>query len=142
MEKLTYRQAFDKITEAYIKDEIRPMKAHFCFCGTLANNDSGWQFASRHEHTAYPYTVKDFGRMEAALFSPFTELEYEGIGLINDKILWDGNHHKPISVLPNYEERLFQGMCAALEVLKNIHKSRGENVEDFQFTKRQLKTCI
>lgn len=41
----------------------------------------------------------------------------------------------------NYEEGLFEGMVKALEVLKEIHRSRGENVdEEIQaFTKRNLQ---
>lgn len=40
--KLTYRQAYDKIIDAYFKGEIRPMEAMFCFCGILSDNSSVW----------------------------------------------------------------------------------------------------
>lgn len=37
-----------------------------------------------------------------------------------------------------YEDYLFEGMCAALEVLKDIHKKRGEEVEFKPLVKRVL----
>lgn len=42
---------------------------------------------------------------------------------------------------PLYEDALFEGMCKALEVLKQIHIERGENVEenDNVFHKRTIK---
>ena len=39
------------------------------------------------------------------------------------------------------EDKLFEGMCAALEVLKQIHKERGEDVDSVpEFKKRKLQT--
>lgn len=115
MKQLTYRQAYDKIIDAYFKDEIEPMKQEFCFCGTIAPNGN-WHIQGKGK---YPYSTIEYMRMESALLNK-----------VGDRI--DSQ---------DYESDLFEGMSAALEVLKEIHRSRGENVDEpntHPFTQRQL----
>lgn len=116
MEKLTYKQAYDKIIEAYFKDEIKPYDPKFCFCGTLNKGcDDYWKTYDIKLDGIYYYGA-ELQKLEEALFSK----------------------------LPRYcpdrgEEKLFAGMCAALDVLKEIHRERGENVDELPtLTKRQL----
>lgn len=124
MEKLTYRQAYDKIIDAYFKDEIKPYSPKFCFCGTLCDNSMDWAKDSYLSvmkgapHNDFGnYTGFDYMMMERALFCQDGKLVGEFT-----------------------EEVLFTGMCAALEVLKQIHKDRGENVDNVPvFTKRNLQ---
>lgn len=132
MEKLTYRQAYDKIIEAYFRNEIEPGSNEFCFCGTLSKDDE-WRFAKGNE---YPYSRDEYLKMEHALFS--------GMSIALNTIVSCG-----ISVFDfddlkkkeKYEEALFFGMSSALEVLKDIHRSRGEKEDEAtpEFTKRQLQ---
>ena len=121
MKKTTYAQAYNLIIDAYFKDEINPGNPFFCFCGTLCDNTHAW-YGSRmsgYHYGSHGYTGDDFVRMEKALCS-------------NQRN--KGND-------PHYEDSLFNGMCAALEVLKEIHRSRGEDVDSVpEFTKRQLQT--
>lgn len=121
---MTYKQAYDKIIEAYFKDEIEIMNPKFCFCGTISP-DSRWQESP--QRMVYPYTSDQYFKMEDALF----EGVYRAIGYVN--------------LNPNtmqgekYEKGLFAGMSAALDVLKSIHISRGEVIDETPvFTKRQL----
>lgn len=47
--------------------------------------------------------------------------------------------HVDCGPYPKYEDDFFKGMTAALEVLKDIHRSRGEDVDGVKvFTKRVL----
>lgn len=115
---MTYKQAFDKITEAYIKGEIVPMETKFCFCGTLCNNGTAWISPNGCREENLPYTWKEFSNMEYKLLMTIIQC--------------GGDNRNPT------EEALFQGMCAALEVLKQIHISRGENVDEVPFVKREL----
>lgn len=129
MKKLTYKEAYDKIIEAYFKDEIEPLDPKFCFCGTLCNNDATWfgnslSIQGRITNFDYRdfngYTKEQFVEMEAALLKHTSFLRYDDI---------------------DYENALFNGMCAALDVLKQIHKERGEDVDGVQeFTKRRLNS--
>lgn len=123
MERLTYDQAYSKIIDAYFKDEIRPTDAKFCFCGTLANGD-GWTHKEING-----YTGRHFKRMEAALLDAFGVVRPDG---------WSRFHQ--IEHGGNYEDVLFAGMSAALDVLKQIHIDRGEIIDEpqTQFKKREL----
>lgn len=134
MKKLTYSQAYNKIIDAYFKDEIKPFKEQFCFCGTLSPN-ANWSNSHLLDvriHKHYPYSVDEYGRMEEALFSRMPKTRWRGVG-------WVWKKHERHE--DNYtEDELFNGMCAALEVLKEIHRERGENVdtEATPFVKRNL----
>lgn len=116
---MTYNEAYDKIIDAYFKDEIQPMDPEFCFCGTISPNH-WWRMQDMHPEIKYPYSANEYMKMEYALFC--------GIGLLI------GDNYDLF-----YEDALFKGMCAALEVLKQIHESRGEVVEeDRRLQKRVL----
>src|ERR1035438_8380540 len=106
MNKLTYQEAYNKIIDAYFKDEIEPMDPEFCFCGTLSP-DRFWYICGNQK---YNYSKIEYTLMEEALFSGFPEVEYVGI----TDIEIDGQIHN----VENYEDKLFNGMCASLEVLK------------------------
>lgn len=128
MEKLTYKQAYDKIIDAYFKGEIEPGDNQFCFCGTLANDDEWRRFGGMYRRDEYL-------NMEHALFSGMSIVLKTKVDSFMSII--DFNELKERD---KYEEALFEGMCAAIEVLKDIHRSRGENVDEDVpvFTKRQL----
>jgi hypothetical protein len=121
---MTYNEAYNKIIDAYFKNEIKPYKAKFCFCGTLCDKSDAWHGVTgftifQSAHNDYNgYAGDDFVRMETALLESI-----RGVRRLSDA----------------YEDALFAGMCAALEELKAIHKSRGENVDELpKLTKRQL----
>lgn len=136
MEKLTYKQAYDKIIQAYFRDEIKPKNSDFCFCGTLSPNRGDWnviqyfswgeekpEFINYNYNWAEPYTLYEYKKMEWAL--------------IHHKNIYGGYNN----VNCDGEDALFAGMSAALDVLKEIHQSRGEDVDGVQvFTKRELAT--
>lgn len=123
---MTYKQAYDKIIEAYFKDEIHPLDSSFCFCGTLCDNKTDWFGSARYFHfDSHGYKGDDFVLMETALLDTIypsdTPVGFNCIGS------------------PGYEQLLFEGMCAALDVLKQIHIERGEAIDEVpEFTKRQL----
>jgi len=135
---MNYKQAYDKIIEAYFKDEIKPFTTHFCFCGTLSGGNELWIFRSYLPGYNPPYSYEEFGNMEKALFSAFPEIEWHDNGCVS------GDRDEEIKNQPDYEEKIFAGMCAAIDVLKEIHRSRGENVDEgvTPFVKRELKQTI
>lgn len=141
MQTFTYRQAYDKIIEAYFKDEIQPLNAEFCFCGTLSP-DSFWARSNVPSSVDYPYSYLEYGKMEKALFIPFGYSQ-RSPGSINTHTK-NGLSSDELVLVEGYEDKLFKGMCAALDVLKEIHRSRGENVDEKipAFTKRELKPVV
>lgn len=132
----TYQQQFDKITEAYIRDEIKPLSKLFCFCGTLSND---WMKGDKN------YSYKEYADMEEALFSTIPEIEYMGKGTLSTSKFAASIGlldflDEPEKQIPNYEDKLFSGMVAALEVLKQIHIERGEVIDTPpQFIQRTFK---
>ena len=125
---MNYQQAYDKIIQAYFKDEILPLDAQFCFCGTLCDNSNRWNkdsFGKRHNDFGN-YKGPEYVKMERALLDPIKETSFG----------YRSFEHSP----EEYEAALFAGMSAALDVLKEIHRSRGEDVDNIQtpFVKRQL----
>lgn len=133
--KLTYKEAYDKIIEAYFKDEIKPMDPEFCFCGTLCNGNKEWA-SHTNPKKKFGFTARELARMESALLTPLIEIGvlksgnyrgnwYRGRFSENDK---------------DYEDLLFKGMSDALDVLRDIYKENGENTEETEnFVKRTLK---
>lgn len=126
---LTYTEAYNKIIEAYFRDEIKPLDSSFCFCGTLCNNSRDWfsgSWLSNKPHSPHSgYSGEELMKLEGALFH----------GIYKVWSMWDHEDQDN----PLFEESLFAGMCAALDVLKEIHKSRGEDVDTVPvFTKRKL----
>jgi len=124
MQRLTYQQAYDKIIQAYFRDEIKPKDSCFCFCGNLCDNSNAWHHGNGflNHKPSHGYSGKELIRMEVALMFNSTLMEEYGK---------EGSKE--------YEDALFIAMCAALEVLKQIHKERGEDVDGVpEFTKRNL----
>jgi hypothetical protein len=134
MEKLTYKQAFDKITEAYIKGEIQPYDSTFCFCGTLSTSKC-WNQPEYCNYDELEYRKDQYINMEMALLTALGNTP-SGRGEFYWRGDGDGANSEPST---EYENKLFAGMCAALEVLKQIHIERGEIIDETPaFTKRQL----
>lgn len=136
---MTYKQAYDKIIDAYFKDEIKPFNCEFCFCGTLSKDENwhGQAIGKKYIPSEYNYSKKEYGLMERALFSTFpNDVKWVSLGTVD----YPDNRGAYNNLHKNYEEFLFAGMCAALDVLKQIHKERGENVEEDlpAFTQRKL----
>lgn len=132
--QLTYQQAYDKIIDAYFKDEIRPYHDNFCLCGTLAIGF--WNRPLHCDYTKEPYSKTEYARMESELLIALGN-KPRGKKMFH----WCGDGDGVNGRLTErYEDKLFKGMSAALDVLKEIHRSRGEDVDNISqpFTKRQL----
>jgi|SRR6185369_7059233 len=120
---MDYKTVYDKIIQTYYRDEIKPMDPEFCFCGTIADG-AGWYVGDVN------YSLNEYEQMEHALFVGIKEI--------------DGRYWSVRDELENYpnmtESGIFNGMVKALEVLRGIHISRGEKIdEEVTFKKRELQ---
>lgn len=130
---MTYKEASEMIIAAYFADQINVNNAEFCFCGTLCGNSERWAFPLPGEEL--PYSYDEYGRMEAALFSVF-DVKWVCNGTI--KILTPYRMHNfdqcrwfdRFLTTQKGEQKVFEGMCAALDVLKQIHIERGEVIDE------------
>lgn len=132
MNKLTYKQARDRIIEAYFKDEIQPMNCNFCICGTLHGSGDWWRSKEG------PYSLEEYRRLEFALllrtinFNSRLRCYHNNIAGFEKSLTSEE--------LAQYEIQLFVGMSAALDVLKDIHLSWGENIDKEEvFAQRKLE---
>ncbi len=140
---LTYKQAYDRLTEAYIKDQIQPYNPEFCFCGTLNDSSPQWfnsscaeKQANKHNDGIH-YSGEELFAMENEFLNHLhvklnTAEKYDPFSLIRKGIVYTIYH-------PQYEQVLFEAFCKALDVLKQIHIDRGEVIDEVpEFKKRVL----
>lgn len=140
MNYLTHKEARDKLVEAYLNDKIHPYDITSCVCGILNDHKGDW-FSCVVTHTALRchyhndtqyYSGVELYDMEHALLQHLHEV-------FKNKTKYDPHVNKVhISKLPNYEDELFIGFCKSLDVLKEIHIRRGENVDEDIPVKRLL----
>ncbi len=131
----TYFEQREKIIQAYLSEDIQPFEPKFCFCGTLCNHTANWfygqsevpeNFQPRHmRYSSFGYAGIELYAMEEALLKTIhselgsTELIYSS----------EDHYGDDLESKDGFEDALFLGMCAALDVLKEIHRSRGEDVD-------------
>jgi hypothetical protein len=125
----TFKEQYDKIVTAYMKDRLTPMDPCACFVGNLLNGSKEWFDFGGHVATG-GYTARELCRLET-VFMGSGPFDPDGsVGTL---------HGKPYkgTTLP-YEERLYNAMERTLLLLRSIHEERGEVIEDYNFTKRIL----
>lgn len=122
----TYKEQFDKITRAYIRDEIRPWENCACFIGNMLNNTSAWAFyRTCNGSTLVPCRATDFDPLYYFYtMQEICDLENNFLNALN---------------LRGDEESLFAAMDSTLDMLRKIHESKGEIIETFEFKKRELQ---
>lgn len=154
---ITFKQQFDKLTEAYIKDEVHPYKNCGCFIGNLLNKTSGWSKARYNRNFRGGWEFTEICRKEMTEFATecidrqsegmysigqIYAMESTFLKVLNEETLnKDICNAKDILTHPNYEEALFKAFCAALDHLKLVHESKGEVVDEFSFKKRELQVA-
>jgi hypothetical protein len=130
-----YNEAHNKVIDAYFKDEIQPYDGNFCLCGNLSSDCAySWAGGWNLEY----YSEEEYRALEYALLSTIAEQTLGGKDIY---YIYMDQERLEIINHPNYEDALFNGMAKGLEVLREIHIKRGEDVDGQlipQFAKRQL----
>lgn len=133
----TFKQQFDKITAAYIENKLDPWEACACFIGNMLNGKDDW-INGRYEHGTICYAPE-------ALQSAMRCIKEEAGGLYSLREVVDMEHNFLLIVekankMDNkqYENALFEAMSSTLDMLKKIHESKGEVIDQYDFTKREL----
>lgn len=143
MKTPTFREQYDKIVGAYLRNELKPLTPCACFIGNLLNKNPNW--ASARDFKGFDNPVIDFvidkNGLEVGVFCIKTEscglysveeiISLEKLFLQTISMQWHEN-------ACNDEESVFNAMTATLEALRKIHESKGEVIEDYVFEKRQL----
>lgn len=142
MENPRFIDQYNKIVRAYLRDELRPMDPPSCFVGNLLNGNGDWIFFRR---IWGEYSERGIDcLMEANRF--YTAMEILDL----EKIFMHCREEDSIFTLnpeqikktPDYEDRLYNAMERALVALRQLHESKGEVIEDYEFTRRDLAVAI
>ena len=152
---MTYREAFNRITEAYINDRLDPYSPCACFIGNLLNTNR-WVYW-RDGDPCFGEGIKingadenDFRQLLKNIDCDLYELqdiidmENNFLRIIHKKLnlsesFFDTHHILSyVEKQKNYEDVLFEAMESTLEMLKKIHERSGEIIDPISFKKREL----
>lgn len=157
--KPTFRQQYDKIVGAYLRNELNPTKCSACFVGNLMNGNDHWAngrdvLGKADLNPSRWGNTDDY--LEAKLLTDeclnqygffYTQQEVVDIETVFLLALMDGlsrDYSTRIccgqSYSETYEDRLFKAMESALVALRKLHESKGEVIEDYTFIKRELSS--
>lgn len=135
----TFREQFDKLVKAYMNDKVRPWDACACFVGNLLNNTNSWAYCREAglwgvvELNPDPETIESILIEGDGTYTPHEILSLEECFMKSIGANSPCSPRRKIS-----EERLFEAFEKTLLLLREIHESKGEVVEDYSFTKREL----
>lgn len=149
----TYKQQFDKLTAAYINGEVDPMDCQACFVGNMLNNKNEWglrlltglgslhDFSPKYIHK--PVAIECIEKEGEGMYTPDEIVQLENIFLKTIRenggnlLAWKERYPGVRAV---DEEALFLAFEKTLDALKQLHISKGEDVEgEFIFVKRNTK---
>ena len=127
-----FKQQFDKIVGAYLRNELNPMHSCACFVGNLLNNNNNWNFGGK---TAKDCLLKEANNLYT--MDEIKELEHEFMYTPEKPgMYWYDMTGKVLD-----EQGLYEAMERTLLKLKQLHESKGEIIENYTFPKRELQTA-
>lgn len=141
MKTPTFQEQYNKIVDAYYKNELKPYIGCACFVGNLLNNKDKWGMARDF--------VNEDTDTDLIIFRETTN-PYRFIGIqcikeeSNDLYSIEDICQLEQNFLRKYsdsdpENSLFNAMETTLELLKQIHESKGEIIKKYNFIKRELQ---
>lgn len=155
---LTYKQAYDRLTEAYIAGKVEPFNPCSCFIGNLLLTDNwmelrnGWSECKVNKGrnplfiNYENYTNIEIVRMEHIFMKEYVMNHPTGKGKnFSTLIMYYSGEDYVINRMANSgidEEALFKAFCVALDELREIHLSKGEDLEEVPVFKRRLQTNL
>lgn len=134
----TYEQQWQKLTEAYLRGEMQPCNSCCCFIGNLLNGNSDWASGR-----TFDYTKPDTPAIPIPSLVHFTSKaiikESNGYYSVEEILNMETIFLNVACNSDDYNEGIFEGMTAALEVLRKIHEAKGDPTAKYiTLAKRQL----
>lgn len=134
MNNPTFIEQYNKVTKAYMNNELKPLDSCACFIGNMLNNKSeNWTFCREFNPLKNP-------NYSFILIPNLMEKEYNFY--TSEEIYKLERNFLLMSYCGFFnsltEESLFKAMESTLDMLKKIHESKGEIVEEYSFKKREL----
>jgi hypothetical protein len=128
---ITFKVQYEKLVKAYLRNEVVPDSACACFIGNLLNGDSSWILFK--EAIEYQIPKEDLNIAVNAL-----KLESNDTYTPKEILYIEGAFMRVWRRYGRNEDALFKAFEHALMLLRQIHESKGEVIEDYRFKKRQL----
>lgn len=134
----SFKQQFDKLTEAYINNEVNPSSACACFVGNLLNKSREWAYSRKFDYEQRPVKAVSTGNLTHIV----RVIENEAGGLYTPEEIFSLETLFMFEVKGGMtEEKIFIAFDKTLALLKQIHEAKGEIIDEVPaFTKRQLAT--
>lgn len=147
---ITFREQFDKLVKAYMNDEVDPFHLCRCFVGNLLNGRMDWGYIRQRgkylecesnpqwkkriiEHVAEGCKCVEEESKGTYSAKEIEELENNFMGFFN----WSHAYYRSLTD-EKKESVLFEAFSDTLQMLKELHESKGEVVEDYVFNKREM----
>lgn len=149
MENPSFQSQYNKIVNAYYKNQLNPFDSCACFIGNMLNGNLRWGYGRKvtvPNKFEILKVVNDEFALSIALSCIRSEANsfytLEEIFKLEENFLNITTNYTPVDDgITSYkynEEDLFKAMVSTLEMLKEIHISKGEVVNNYSFTKREL----
>lgn len=142
---ITYKEQFDKLTRAYINGEVNPYDCKACFVGNLLNNKKEWGYLEERGSFTSMEQLKAMKCLLEEGEGTYSAKEIVKIELNFMRYIWEANSYINNwgngKMTPIMEDCLFKAFESTLEMLKAIHISKGEQIDESPvFVKRTIKT--
>ncbi len=142
--KPTFTEQYNKIVNAYMKNELDPWNCSACFIGNLLNNNGDWAQGRLvgvgvMRQSMHPTMCQSLVESRncvlvesngAYTLEQVVEMETNFLDIASDRAIyykrqWD-------------EGLLFKAMESTLNMLKKIHEAHGEVVDQYDFKQREV----
>ena len=139
-----YAEQYQKITSAYMKNQLNPWNECACFIGNLLNNKGEWS-RGRDVHTG---TICDDPLAKNSILQSenCVRVESNGFYTYQEVLDMENNFLRVIGSgrIAHMDKKdidenlLFKAMESTLDMLRKLHESKGEIVDNYLFTRRVL----
>lgn len=127
---IPFRTQYEKLIRAYLNNEVQPDDPCACFIGNLLNGNPQWVhlkiYDYREPEDNLKMAVRMIKRESGNTYTPKEILQIEGAFMR----IWNRYGCN--------EESLFKAFEHGLVLLRKLHESKGEVIEDYSFKKREL----
>ena len=142
--KPTYQEQFNKLTEAYIRNKVNPYWGCARFVGNLLNNNGDWEIGRELKVSCqkpdYDYSIKSGNCISSVLKKECNNL-YDAIDIFELEKKFLRSYNTSLAEGIDREDALFKAFEVTLDLLKQIHISKGEIIDQEPvFKKRTLAT--
>lgn len=131
---ISYETQWNKITSAYVNNQLTILDACACFIGNLLNNNSAWDSA----RAMWGVCTTDKGYIQQAL--KCIEKEAGGIYTIQQILDMEKLCYITWQEGGKTEESLYEAMVSTLEMLRKLHENMGdETAKEIILERRKIQ---